>query len=353
MEPRPPRPRSPQPGFPGAGGPAGGRGAGAPAYPPGAPDLPYGAAPGAYGPLPGAPLAVESPLLNRQERRRQRILRGVLAFVLGLAVLVGLGWTLRDRLLPGTTGPAAAPPVAQENQGQGQGPTPIPPDTATLASPAPAESETASLLATATPTPPPAAAPTSAPQPTPAAIAPTAAAAAQALDPADTTIPLTDFLPSEDEIPGGLAPDGPPAERSLQEVLDQLGGTDEAAALLSDWGWEGNAYQNFSTAAEEPPGTTTFLSVSVHRFADEAAADNALTFFSEYYLSVDPGMADIELEPVGDAMRALGGAPQGTAFTVLYVRDGPLMYRIGGSSNTEDGDPAPEVTALARSLISG
>jgi hypothetical protein len=291
----------------------------------------------------------EAPLLNRQERRRQRVARGVLAFVGALLVLFAIGWVLRDRLVPAPAGPAQPAPAAQV----AVEPTPVEPIVGSLASPAPTAPAAANLLATATPTPPPVP-PTTAPQPTPPA-AEEAARAGGADEPdeetaPDATVPLADLLPTEEQVPPGFSP--VEGDRSEQEVVDALGGTEEAASLLDDWGWEGNAFRDFSMAEEAEPGATTFYSASVHRFADPESADNALTYFSDYVVELQ-GLEDVEVEPVGESVRALRGAPEGVAFTVLYVRDGPLMYRIAGSSNTADADPTADVVALAQTIVGG
>ncbi|MCC6313681.1 MAG: hypothetical protein IT337_06680 [Thermomicrobiales bacterium] len=61
-----------------------------------------------------------------------------------------------------------------------------------------------------------------------------------------------------------------------------------------------------------------------------------------------------EGERVGETCRfdfSLAGAPDGLPLVVLYVRDGSLVYRIGASSNTADGDPAADALAVARATI--
>ena len=356
MEPRPPRPRTPQPGFPGAGGLAGARPpAASSGYAPGAPEAPYGPPPGApYAPIPGAPMGGEAPLLNRQERRRQRVARGVLAFVGALLVLFAVGWVLRDRLVPAPGGPAQPAPAAQV----AAEPTPVEPIVGSLASPAPTAPTApaaANLLATATPTPPPVP-PTAAPQPTPPA-AEEAAQAGGADEPdgesePDATVPLADLLPTEEQVPEGLVAVAEPADRSLEEVANQLGGTEEAATLLNDWGWEGNTFQDFSSPDELAPGATTFINVSIHRFADPDSAENALVYFSNLVID-GQGLEEFQIDPVGDSVRALRGAPDGVALVVLYVRDGAIMYRIGASSNTAEGDPTADVVALAQTIVGG
>jgi hypothetical protein len=143
------------------------------------------------------------------------------------------------------------------------------------------------------------------------------------------------------------------AERSKEEVIAALGGTEEAAQLLDDWGWSGNAFRDFIADEEAPPASgTTFLNVSVHRFADPEAAANALIVFSDKVI-VDQGLQEVEPPAIGETARLLKGAPDGVPLTVLYAQQGPIMYRIGGSTESPDGDPTADVLTVAGELISG
>ena len=353
MEPRPPRPRTQGPPDRTAHTPTGPGPTGGSAYGPGVGGYPgvQTGGPVAYGPEQTAPqFASEIPLVPRQERRRRRVARGA-AMLLVLLVGVGaLGLVFRDRLLGGGDDGRAVPagmvsPTAIAADGPGA---------ASATSPTPARRTVASLLATATAT-----ATSAAPTPTVAASEPTAPAtrptrtpAAAANGAAADEVPLDDLLPTAAEVPEGMAvvEEG---ERSQDEVAAAIGGTEEASQLLTDWGWEGNLYRNFEApdAAELPPGTTTALNVSIHRFATPDAASEALTYFSDYVIALQ-GLTEFDLgQPVGDEVRALQGAPEGSPLVVLYLREGATMFRIGGSSNSPDGDPTDDVLALAETVL--
>jgi hypothetical protein len=164
---------------------------------------------------------------------------------------------------------------------------------------------------------------------------------------------LLDFLPTQEQVPDGLVL-ADEAERSKQDVAAALGGTDEATQLLDDWGWSGNAFRDFVLPqdAEPGPGGTTFLNVSVHRFADAESAANALVFFSDQVV-ISQGLEDVEAPAIGESARLLVGAPDGVPLTILYVQDGPIMYRMGGSSANTDSDPTGDVLAVAQAIIPG
>ena len=166
------------------------------------------------------------------------------------------------------------------------------------------------------------------------------------------TLPLLELLPTQAQMPAGLIL-ADEAERSKDEVIAALGGTEEAAQLLDDWGWSGNAFRDFIADEDAPPESgTTFLNVSVHRFADSESATNAMVFFSDQVILVQ-GLEEVEAPAIGESARLLKGAPDGVPLTVLYAQQGPIMYRIGGSTESPDGDPTADVLAVAGEIIAG
>jgi hypothetical protein len=161
---------------------------------------------------------------------------------------------------------------------------------------------------------------------------------------------LADMLPTADEVPPGLVPDQP-FDRPRNDVVENLGGGQAVEDFLSDRGWQGNAVVEFNPppGVEPPSESTTFLSVSVHRFRDPEAASEALVFFLNAFLESGP-YEEFDVEPIGDEIRLFKGSPQGALQTVVYVRDGDVLVRIGGSS--PDGDPTEDVLAVARTVVS-
>ena len=166
------------------------------------------------------------------------------------------------------------------------------------------------------------------------------------------TRPLLDLLPTQAQVPEGMLLTNE-AERSKADVVEQLGDTEEAAQHLDDWGWSGNAYRDFIADPDAAnPGTLSFLNVSVHRFADAESAANAMVFFSDQVI-IGQGLEEVEPPAIGENARLLKGAPDGSPLTVLYVQQGPIMYRIGGSAATVDGDPTADVLSVASEIIPG
>jgi hypothetical protein len=293
--------------------------------------------------VPGPPAA---PLLHRRQRRQQGALRAIAATLVVVAIIAGLGWFFRDTVRGLISPPAPSATVVAPAIGEAT-PTPEPP-----------QEEVANALATVTPTP----------ELRPAATVPRDATAepTRAMEVGEgdqtngevnsdisaQTRPLLDLLPTQAQVPEGMTLTNE-AERSKAEVIEQLGGTDEAAQHLDDWGWSGNAYRDFVADPDAAtPASLSFLNVSVHRFADAESAANALVFFSDQVIT-GQGLEEVEAPAVGDSARLLTGAPNGSALTVLYVQQGPILYRIGGSAATADGDPTSGVLAVAQEIVSG
>jgi hypothetical protein len=333
MEPRPPRPRSSHP-FETPGSPET-AGIGERLYPaPGEPAY-Y---PGAETYAPGMPAA--PPLLPRRQRRQRRALRGIAVAVVLIGAVAAMGWIFRDAVRGLIVPPAPSP--AAEALVTAPGTPATAPESAALPN----------ALATVTPTAEPRPTATQEPQEE------SPARAGEATEPAEPdrdisaqTLPLLELLPTEDQVPAGLVQDAE-AERSKEEVIAALGGTEEAAQLLDDWGWSGNAFRNFSANEDAPPSGTTFLNVSVHRFADPESAANAMVYFSDQVI-FGQGLEEVEPPAIGESARLLRGAPDGVPLSVLYAQEGPIMYRIGGSTESPDGDPTADVLTVAGEIIPG
>ncbi len=338
MEPRPPRPRSPHP-FDTPGPPAT-TGVGDRLDPaPGEPAF-YAEAE-TY-----APGVAAAPLRPRRQRRQRGALRGIAVTIVAIALLAALGWFFRDAVRGFISPPASSPTPALA----------VAPGTPTAA---PESAALPNALATVTPT---AVAVTATPN-TRATAAPASdeetgdiavdeAATGRDRDISPQTMTLLEFLPATSNLPPGMKL-ADEAERSKAEVIESLGGTDEAAQFIEEWGWSGNAFRDFiSDPDAEVPSTTQFLNVSVHRFADAASAANALVFFSDQVIFV-PGLQEVEAPALGESARLLVGAPEGYQLSVLYAQDGPILYRIGGSSGSAEIDPSPDVLAVAAAIIPG
>jgi len=345
MEPRPPRTRS-SGAFDRSGrAPAGaepGRAAGS------GPELdPYG--------VTAPPIAPEFPLVPRQQRRRQRLARTFLGFLLLLIALGAAGWYVSDRFI-GDTDDDAPPQLAVAS------PPPVgnvSPPPAAGSAPTPTRApRSASLIATAT------AVPTPETEGEPTAVAgdetdrSSAAGAPQAAD-ADTEAaaaeerpPIEELLPSEEQVLDGLVLIED-ATRTEEEVVASLG-SEDAVQLLDDWGWEGNVFRRFASPEPDslPAGSTIFLDVSIHRFADAESASQALTYFSDQVVALQ-GLEEVATDPIGDETRVLQGAPDGVLFAVGYFQDGVDLIRVSGSSNSAEGDPTSDVVAVAESVIGG
>jgi hypothetical protein len=280
-------------------------------------------------------------LLPRRQRRQRRALRGIAVAVVLIAAIAAMGWIFRDAVR-GLIVPPAPTPAAEALV--------TAPGTPTAA---PESAALPNALETVTPTAEPRPTATGEPEQESPSLAVDATAPAEPdRDISAQTLPLLELLPSQDQVPAGLILVDE-AERSKEEVITALGGTEEAAQLLDDWGWSGNAFRDFIADKDDPPASgTTFLNVSVHRFADPESAANAMVFFSDQVIFVQ-GLEEVEPPAIGESARLLRGAPDGVPLTVLYAQAGPIMYRVGGSTESPDGDPTADVLAVAGEIIAG
>lgn len=163
---------------------------------------------------------------------------------------------------------------------------------------------------------------------------------------------LQELLPDESVIPEGLT-ESVDNERTLDQVVGALGESPEIQENLEGWGWSGNVERTFSApdpAALEADATTVVL-VSIHGFAGEDAAGEALTFYADALAEI--GHQDGEAPEVGDgATRLLSVQGEAGETTVsLYVQQEGVVYRIVGIS--PGGDPTAVVTDVAEQLIEG
>lgn len=316
-----------------------------------------------YAPPPGysapPPYPPELELVPRRTRHRQRIARNILLAVLVVAAIGVLGWNVRDRFFANPPGQnlAQVAPTAPANQpAAGADGSPAAADGTAPTQAPPANN----LLATSTPTPASAGenrAITGSDVEDEEPTATAAAAAGEAEEPADEEAPadLASLLPDETELPVQGLVENNNGSRTLTEVVTNVA-TDadaqaEAEQLLESWGWQQNPYRDF--AAPDPaalsPDATTVLTVSIHQFANQAAASEALTYFSNVVVAVQ-GFDEGQADPVGDEIRLLRGVGEdGTTNVAAYIVDGPLLFRIGGSSPA--GDPTGHVLQLADELI--
>ena len=160
---------------------------------------------------------------------------------------------------------------------------------------------------------------------------------------------LLALLPTQEIMPTGLDA-VTDTTRTQEEVVTALGGNREAETNLATWGWTGNVERSFtaSNPAALAPDATTDITVSLHGFSSDAAAAEALTYYSD--ILVAGGYEEIEVGDIGAANRMLVQPQQDGGTTVaLYVQQGPVLYRIGGYS--PGGDPTTNVINVAQAML--
>lgn len=157
------------------------------------------------------------------------------------------------------------------------------------------------------------------------------------------------LLPEQGEVPEGL--DGVEDNtRTEAEVIDALGGGREVETLLNEWGWTANVERKFEASSPETlsPDATTSITVSLHGFADEAAAAEALTYYTDVLAA--SGYEEAEAGDIGAGNRLLMQTQEdGGTVVALYVQQGSVLYRVGGYSPA--GDPTSNVLNVAQAML--
>lgn len=179
---------------------------------------------------------------------------------------------------------------------------------------------------------------------------PTETADQQAATGGPSQAELEAMLPDPAAVPMGLDVVENSA-RTQQEVLAALGNNREAETNLANWGWTANVERSFTAAdpASLAPDATTNLTASLHGFATDQAAAEALTFYSDILLGL--GYEEVEVGDIGATNRMLVQPQEDGGTTVaLYVQQGPVLYRIGGYS--PGGDPTTNVINVAQAMLS-
>ncbi|HEU0166051.1 MAG TPA: hypothetical protein VFQ54_13470 [Thermomicrobiales bacterium] len=169
---------------------------------------------------------------------------------------------------------------------------------------------------------------------------------------------LQKLLPAANLMPQGL---DTPTDNSKDEkaVVDALGGSRTAQQNLDKWGWSGNAAIEYTASDSSAlvPDAVTDVSVSIHGFSTAGDAQDALTFFSDVLLnqSSDGTWTEATDPKVGSKSRMMtqsidNGDGTTTTNVALYVSDGRVLYRIGGSASN-GGDPTDAIIQLATTLL--
>jgi hypothetical protein len=153
---------------------------------------------------------------------------------------------------------------------------------------------------------------------------------------------LVTMLPTLDDLPAGfvLREEG---ARGADEITQTFPNPADAAQRFNAWGWQENAYRDFATADD-----AISISVSLHRFADDAAASDALSYLAEARQDL-LGLAPNGVAELGDQVEAIAGEVAERQEASVYVRRGPIVARITVTASS--GDPLPLATEIATRVV--
>jgi len=134
---------------------------------------------------------------------------------------------------------------------------------------------------------------------------------------------------------------------TFDELTARLGGTDDAATKLDEWGWQASSYRVF--ACDNPAeGEVGRVEINVHRFRDAISAQEAVDYFAAIRADgtlLIPGPTP----PFGDYGVSLGGPTSDGSEVTIYANQGPLLIRVTGVSS--NGIPFMNVLAVAQAVL--
>lgn len=166
----------------------------------------------------------------------------------------------------------------------------------------------------------------------------------------DEEVTLESFLPGDGDVPDGFALDSED-EFTEEVVAVALGNEEESAARLDEWSWREGGVRTYVAEGEVDADATSVLIGSAHRLGSSSAANEALTYFADA-VAGPQNLDEIEVETIGDETLGLSGQTEaGANQVILYVRSGPYLLRVAGTS--AEGDPQEAVVALAQRIVEG
>jgi hypothetical protein len=133
--------------------------------------------------------------------------------------------------------------------------------------------------------------------------------------------------------------------RTLDEIAAGFPSPNEAAHLLTAWGFQGNAYFNYAGSTRS--GTTS-LEISFHLFASPASATEALSYYAAGR-ALMLGFSPVPVGRIGDQILAIGGVRDVGNELTIYLRQGSLLVRV--SAVAPVGDPSPDAIATAQGIV--
>jgi hypothetical protein len=134
---------------------------------------------------------------------------------------------------------------------------------------------------------------------------------------------------------------------AFDELTNRLGGTDDAATRLDEWGWQASSYRVLA-CSNPPEGEVGWVEINVHRFRNAIAAQQAVDYFAAIRADgtlLIPGPTP----PFGDYGVSLGGPTPNGSEVSIYASQGPLLIRVTGVSSS--GIPFMNVLAVTQAVL--
>lgn len=167
-------------------------------------------------------------------------------------------------------------------------------------------------------------------------------AVAQAATPAASQVPdLMNFLPDVRELPAGLELESAGTRGEIAQLAGTFRNSRDAAQLLANWGWVGNAYRSYVARVGAGSATPARMEFSLHQFISSTGAAYALSYFSH-----DRAVALQRQEESGALLLPCQATVLDDGSVTQYLRSRNLLVRVTVAM-PGPGDANSDAAALA------
>lgn len=127
----------------------------------------------------------------------------------------------------------------------------------------------------------------------------------------------------ERELPTGMDLESAGTRVMIGEVAGTFRNSRDAAQLLKDWGWVGNAYRTYIPGPESSSMTPARLEISLHAFRSSTGAAYALPYFAH-----DRAVAVQQREEGNNSLLPCAATVLGDGSVTRFLRNGNLLVRV-------------------------
>lgn len=134
---------------------------------------------------------------------------------------------------------------------------------------------------------------------------------------------LSRLFPDARELPAGLELENSGTRVEIAQLAGTFRNSRDAAQLLSNWGWVGNAFRSYAPRAGAGSVTPARVEISLHQFTSSTGAAYALAYFAH-----DRAVALQHHERLGAFLLPCAALVTGDGSATRFLRSGNLVVRV-------------------------